>query len=251
MESRVSRSLMFICAVLLLGIASLIGFPIAAKQKIIKHRSTKVTRAFLADKKRTLAYYNVISLFYDFLNPFLYTSSIRDEVLKFIHCDKSLRVLDVGCGTGYTTWGILKLGNVYDTIGIDQNYIQLRKARRNLRLEKSRISLSRGDVENLPFRNETFDAVVSAGAVEYFPEPGKAIKEMYRVLKHRGNLIVAGPEFDWFKKLALHKIFYTPTAEELGRLFHRMNMQNIQTKLTGLDTIFGTDKYVLIVKGTK
>ncbi len=251
MKSELAHSLSFVFAGLLLGIVSFMAFPVAAKQKKQNPQSTKENRAFLAEKKSALAYYNVLSHVYDLLNPFLYTASMRDEVLRFIKPDMPQRVLDVGCGTGYTTAGVLEFCHVIDTIGVDQNRIQLTRAARNLRFKKSRISLCRADVENLPFRNESFNAVVSAGAVEYFPDPGKAIKEMDRVLRHQGKLVVAGPEFAWFRRFSLHKIFYTPASEELCRLFRRVNMHDVQTELTGLHTLFGTDKYVLIVKGTK
>jgi ubiquinone/menaquinone biosynthesis C-methylase UbiE len=251
MAGKITDSLLFILAGLLLGIVSLVALPMAAKEKMQKHRPTREAHAFLADKKRALAYYNVLSAVYDVLNPYLYNSSMRGEVAKLVDGKESLRVLDVGCGTGYTTAGILRLDNVCEAVGVDQNHKQLQRAARNLSREKTRVSLSRGDVENLPFRDETFDAVVSAGAVEYFPDPRKALREMNRVLKHQGRLVVAGPEFDWFKKLFLHRVFYTPATAEFKGMFRQVRLQNVKILLTGVDTLLGTSKYVLIVAGTK
>jgi ubiquinone/menaquinone biosynthesis C-methylase UbiE len=251
MAGKITDSLLFICAGLLLGIVSLVALPLAAKEKGQKRRPTRESRAFLADKKRALAYYNVLSAVYDVLNPYLYTSSMRGEVAKLVDREEPLRVLDVGCGTGYTTAGILRLDNVCEVVGVDQNHKQLQKAARKLSMEKMRLSLSRGDAENLPFKDESFDAVVSVGAVEYFPDPEKALKEMNRVVKHQGRLVVAGPEFDWFKKLFLHRVFYTPATEEFKSMFRQVRLQNVKTMMTGVDTLFGTNKYVLVVTGTK
>jgi ubiquinone/menaquinone biosynthesis C-methylase UbiE len=251
MAGKITDSLLFICAGLLLGIVSLVALPLAAKEKGQKRRPTRESRAFLADKKRALAYYNVLSAVYDVLNPYLYTSSMRGEVAKLVDREEPLRVLDVGCGTGYTTAGILRLDNVCEVVGVDQNHKQLQKAARKLSMEKMRLSLSRGDAENLPFKDESFDAVVSVGAVEYFPDPEKALKEMNRVVKHQGRLVVAGPEFDWFKKLFLHRVFYTPATEEFKSMFRQVRLQNVKTMITGVDTLFGTNKYVLVVTGTK
>jgi SAM-dependent methyltransferase len=251
MAGKITDSLLFICAGLLLGIVSLVALPLAAKEKGQKRRPTRESRAFLADKKRALAYYNVLSAVYDVLNPYLYTSSMRGEVAKLVDREEPLRVLDVGCGTGYTTAGILRLDNVCEVVGVDQNHKQLQKAARKLSMEKMRLSLSRGDAENLPFKDESFDAVVSVGAVEYFPDPEKALKEMNRVVKHQGRLVVAGPEFDWFKKLFLHRVFYTPATEEVKSMFRQVRLQNVKTMMTGVDTLFGTNKYVLVVTGTK
>jgi ubiquinone/menaquinone biosynthesis C-methylase UbiE len=76
-------------------------------------------RAFLADKKRALTYYNTLSSVYDVLNPHLYTFSMREEITKQLNGNEELRVLDVGCGTGYTTIGILQLHNLCEVVGVD------------------------------------------------------------------------------------------------------------------------------------
>ena len=165
MVGKASNSLRFVFAGILLGIVSVIGLPLAAKEKMQKNKSGREHRAFLADKKRALAYYNVLSPVYDLLNPYLYTSSMRGDFAQLVDHDEPIRVLDVGCGTGYTTEGILHLNNVCEVVGVDQNHKQLQRATRNLKQEKSRLMLSRGDVENLPFVNASFDVVVSVGAV--------------------------------------------------------------------------------------
>jgi MPBQ/MSBQ methyltransferase len=251
MTGKATGSLLFICAGLLLGIVSIVALPLAAKEKIRKRRPTRESHAFLADKKRALAYYNVLSSAYDLLNPYLYTSSMRSKVTKLVDHSKPLRILDVGCGTGYTTAAILRLNNVRETVGIDQNHRQLQRAARKLTVEKTRLSLFQGEAENLPFKDESFDAVVSVGAVEYFPNPERALKDMARVVKHRGRIVVGGPELDWFKKVLLHKVFYAPAARDFEDMFNRVGLLNVNTVLTGVDTFFGTNKYVLIAAGTK
>ena len=251
MAGKVTGSLQFLLAGMLLGIVSIVALPLAAKEKFQKTKRPKEAQAFLANKKRALVYYNVLSTAYDVLNPYLYTSSMRGEVTKMIAPHEPFRVLDVGCGTGYTTAGILRLGSICQVVGVDQNHKQLQKATRNLRNEKTRLILSRGDVENLPFMDESFDAVVSVGAVEYFPDPEKAVKEMVRVAKHGGRVVVGGPEFNWFKKVLLHKVFYALVQSDFKELFYSAGLANVKLVLTGVPTFFGTDRYVLIADGTK
>jgi MPBQ/MSBQ methyltransferase len=252
MGSKLTKSLLFISAGLLLGITSLVAFILVIKEKVEKHMQLKdQTHAFLATEKRALAYYTILSPVYDLVNPHFYTTSMRDEIVKLSTRDHPTRVLDVGCGTGYTTAGILRLPEVCEAIGIDQNCKQLQKAARNLGFEKARISLSRGNVMELPFKDESFDAVVSVGAIEYFPDPAVALAEMARVVKHQGRVVVGGPEFNWFKKFLFHKLFYTPERGDFERLFLRLGLKEVTSMLTGVKTFFGTDKYVLIVAGTK
>ena len=60
---------------------------------------------FLADEHRALNFYRIFSVAYDILNPYLYTDAMRGEMVNQIENGADLRVLDVGCGTGYTTAG--------------------------------------------------------------------------------------------------------------------------------------------------
>ena len=50
-----------------------------------------------------------------------------------------------------------------------------------------------GDVQNLPYPQNTFDTVSSLGVIEHFLNPDKVMKEMYRVLKTNGHLILMTP----------------------------------------------------------
>ena len=128
-------------------------------------------------------------------------------------------MLDVGCGTGYTTSGVLSRKDVCEVVGLDMNPVQLNKAVKNLHSKKDRLSISRGDAENLPFIDDSFDAVISVGAIEYFPDPEKVLKELARVANPNGNVIVCGPESAWFSKFALNRVFYTPSVKEMERDF--------------------------------
>ncbi len=53
--------------------------------------------------------------------------------------------------------------------------------------------LLQADAEDLPFATDSFDRYVSAGSIEYWPEPQRGIKEAYRVIKEGGTACVIGP----------------------------------------------------------
>ena len=50
-----------------------------------------------------------------------------------------------------------------------------------------------GDVQKLPYPQNTFDTVISLGVIEHFLNPDKVMNEMYRVLKTNGHLILMTP----------------------------------------------------------
>lgn len=101
------------------------------------------------------------------------------------------KVLDAGCGLGQYTIYSSKLG--YNATGIDISKKCLELARKNLKKYKVKAKLIFGDVRKLPFKDNSFNAVISTGVVEHFPETQKAIDEAYRVLRSGGELLIYVP----------------------------------------------------------
>jgi ubiquinone/menaquinone biosynthesis C-methylase UbiE len=93
-------------------------------------------------------------------------------------------MLDAGCGTG------LNLASMpAGSVGIDLNP-------RNLDLIRERLPhhpVVLGDIEAMPFEDESFSTVVCTEVLEHVPYPEKALREMFRVLKSGGLLIGSVP----------------------------------------------------------
>jgi 2-polyprenyl-3-methyl-5-hydroxy-6-metoxy-1,4-benzoquinol methylase len=80
-----------------------------------------------------------------------------DFIEKELHFNKSLKTLDVGCGTGRHSIELSKRG--YQVTGIDLSASQLARAREKAATDKLEIDFQKHDVRNLPFENE-FDAAI-------------------------------------------------------------------------------------------
>jgi ubiquinone/menaquinone biosynthesis C-methylase UbiE len=219
-------------------------------EKRVRPKSHEREKPFLADKQKALNFYKVFSAAYDILNPPFYTDEMRSKITALIKGEGAY-VLDVGCGTGYTTRGILNGKDICEVVGLDMNPVQLGRAVKNLQLEKARVAIAMGDAEILPFTDETFDAVVSVGAIEYFPSPNRAVKEMTRVCKTGGVVVIGVPEVAWFKKFGLDKFFYTPSILEVKELFAQAGLREEKAGLIGVETVFGTRNYVVVGAGSK
>jgi ubiquinone/menaquinone biosynthesis C-methylase UbiE len=101
---------------------------------------------------------------------------------------KNQRVLDVGCGTGALTLAAAEaVGPGGEVSGIDPNPEMLAVARR----KTSTIDWRDGRAEALPFRDASFDAVLSQFAMMFFDDPAAGLREMRRVLRPRGSIAVA------------------------------------------------------------
>jgi MPBQ/MSBQ methyltransferase len=95
------------------------------------------------------------------------------------------RALDAGCGTGLQTAILLDLG--YEAVGLDASAGLLALARQR----QPAARFTRGDAQALPWRDATFDLLVSCGSVlSFVPGPGRALTEMARVLRPGGQLFL-------------------------------------------------------------
>ena len=145
-------------------------------------------------KQEAFWFYRYLSNFYDKLvNPLFWTERMREKSLNVADWSqgKELKVVDVGSGTGFTTLGIVDRVPARNVVCVDQSPQQMERAMVKPGLEDCRFRL--GDAENLPFADDTFDRYVSAGSIEYWPNPQEGINEAYRVIKEGGQALMIGP----------------------------------------------------------
>ena len=102
------------------------------------------------------------------------------------------RILDAGCGTGLLTITLLKyLEPGAQITAVDLSGSSLETARRAVagtKITTSKVSFVRANVLELPFDDDSFDFIVSSGALEYVPLE-KGFEELARVLVQRGYLL--------------------------------------------------------------
>jgi SAM-dependent methyltransferase len=111
------------------------------------------------------------------------------------------RVLDVACGTGVVSVTAARLGA--GVTGLDLTPELLAVARDNARIAGVPIDFHEGDVEQLPFPDATFDAVMSQFGHMFAPRPDVAIGEMLRVLKPGGTIAFS----TWPPELCVGRMF--------------------------------------------
>ena len=147
----------------------------------------------LENKARARLFYKYLSRVYDQVNPFIWTEEMRDDALSLLDIEEEMTVLDVGCGTGFATEGLLE--HVDEVYALDQSEHQLAQAYEKFGKHAPPVHFHRGDAERLPFATDTFDVVWSSGSIEYWPNPILALREFRRVLKPGGQVLVVGPNY--------------------------------------------------------
>ena len=100
-----------------------------------------------------------------------------------------LRILDAGCGTGNFSLTLADRGA--DMVGVDQSTAMLAQARGKSGEGPGTVEWVRGDLAQLPFPAHSFDGVISLVALDFTSSREAVIRELARVLKPGGFLVVA------------------------------------------------------------
>ncbi|MBK1634841.1 class I SAM-dependent methyltransferase [Rhodovulum adriaticum] len=101
---------------------------------------------------------------------------------------RGLRILDVGCGDGVLATRLAQDGA--RVTGLDASTDMIAAARRRAKAAGVDVDLVEGDAGGLPFHAGHFDCVVSVATLCFVDDPRPTIREMVRVLKPGGRLIL-------------------------------------------------------------
>ena len=140
------------------------------------------------DKK---AFFNELAVEWD---RRFYTPELGERLPKLVslfHLKVGSKILDVGAGTGGIIPYLLEATGSDGAVWAIDFAEEMVKVGKKKFLGENRVSFEIASVESLPFEKEFFDHVVCFGAFPHFEDQPGALKEMERVLKPRGTLIIA------------------------------------------------------------
>jgi SAM-dependent methyltransferase len=109
----------------------------------------------------------------------------------------SMHVLDCGCGPGTITSSLAEYVPQGMLVGIDRESSQIVRARERT-AENHNVRFEVSGVYELPFADDTFDAVFSHALFEHLHDPGRALAEIRRVLKPAGIIGLRSPDWGGF-----------------------------------------------------
>ncbi|MGB0877696.1 MAG: class I SAM-dependent methyltransferase [Mycobacterium sp.] len=121
----------------------------------------------------------------------------QDEMISLLKAHGARRAADIACGTGILASRIAREVGADEVYGVDFSEGMLAQARRR----SHEVRWLTAPAEQLPFEDETLDAVVTTSAFHFFNQPA-ALREFHRVLATGGLAAVA--TFSPYQPLPLH-----------------------------------------------
>ncbi len=171
---------------------------------------------------------------YDVLTSFGY-NSIISGFRKFIknRIPKEFKAIDLGCGTGAFTRQFSHTGDM-KLFGLDISLNAIRLA--NQKMDKNRrIRYLAGDMENICFKDESFDLIIYSGVLHHFFSIERSLSEGYRVLKKGGYILTYDPNiknpFFWLYRNP-SSLFYSQNGKTGNeRLLSREEIVNMMKQV--------------------
>ena len=99
-------------------------------------------------------------------------------------------LLEVGCGSARLL--AEQASHVRHVVGLDASEIQVGMARKRLadRIAAGTAEIVLGDAKELPWEDGRFSVICSLNCLKFVPDPPRALREMHRVLRHDGRLVL-------------------------------------------------------------
>ena len=135
---------------------------------------------------------------------------VAEAFLTWLEPPAGWRWLDVGCGTGALSAAVLARADPEQVTGVDPSEGFLAEARKRI-ADDARATFHAGDARSLPLPDGAFDAVVSGLAINFVPEPDRAVAEFVRVLTPGG--LAAAYVWDYAEGMEMMKRFWDVAAE--------------------------------------
>lgn len=146
----------------------------------------------------------------------------KAKILRFLPCDGGhARLLDLATGTAAIPILIRGASLRGAVFGLDRSAAMLGEARSKC-VRLSAVEFVRGDLNDLPFRRQHFDAVTMAYGLRYLADVKQCLAEIFRLLKPGGVLVCLDfglPERIWYRRLALGYLLIMGTF--WGVMLHR------------------------------
>ena len=162
------------------------------------------------------------------------------------------KILDAGCGVGLYGLNYAEKNKVKVT-GVDLSEDKIRNA---LKLKKGigtlNINFLKGDLTKLNFKEGYFDFIICSDVLEHIPNDKKALKELTRVLKKDGTLLLTFPYLSRHNAEVMKKFGHARAGYDEKKVIEMSKKNNLRIeKMQGYNYFFGKEAWSINEKTFK
>jgi arsenite methyltransferase len=146
------------------------------------------------------------------------------------------RVLEVGFGGGATLEVLLKDKECGYVGGLDASPEMVRAAGRRFAswIAEGRMAVRQGTAEEIPWPDAEFDRALSVNSLFYWPDPARAVREIRRVLRPGGVLVLGLRDKAAADKIGIGRLgYWSPAEEEVKALLADAGFEQVAARSHG------------------
>ncbi len=163
------------------------------------------------------------------------TARVNGRVLEVLEPKPGERILELGCGHGRALHRLAEQVPPGLAAGVDPSTVMLSVARRRCRrsIAAGHARIDRGDSTSIPWPDECFDKVFSVHTLYFWPELGAGLREILRVLRPGGELLLGfHPRENEEIAAELPRTVYTlHTCEEVAAELEGTNYRDLDVRI--------------------
>ncbi len=171
-------------------------------------------------------YFDEVAHQWDNMQQSFFSEDVRDKAFSVAGVQKGKIAADIGAGSGFISEGLIHKG--LKVIAVDQSEAMLAEMRKKFSGAEG-IEYRLGEAEKLPIPDEAVDYVFANMYIHHVESPQKAIKEMMRILKPGGELVITDMDEHEFKflKEEHHDRWMGFKREDVRRWFEEAGLKNV------------------------
>ena len=179
-------------------------------------------------------YFDDVAERWDRMREDFFPEAVGDKVLSVAAVQTGKIAADIGSGTGFITEGLIRKG--LHVIAVDQSEAMLAEMRRKFS-STAGIDFRIGDGEKLPIPDKAADYVFANMYLHHVEFPLKVIKEMVRILRLGGKLVITDLDEHTFEflKTEQHDCWMGFKRENIRKWFAEAGLKNVIVDCVGED----------------
>lgn len=181
---------------------------------------------------RKKQYFDEVAHQWDEMRKTFFSSVVRERAISVAEVQPERLAADVGAGTGFITQGLVQRG--LRVIAVDQSGVMIREMRKRFRGVEA-VDCRVGEAERLPIGDEFVDYVFANMLLHHVENPSVAIREMVRILKPSGVVVVTDldeHDFD-FLRTEHHDLWMGFKRDDVKRWFTDAGLKDVTVECVG------------------